>query len=62
MLTSVQGNPEKHVEMRNIKEKHVKTHQNAEKLTKTLKETHKDVENCRIAASRARLLVRQMRS
>ena len=37
MLTSVQDNPEKNVEMRKIKEKHVKTHKNAEKLTKTFK-------------------------
>ena len=36
MLTSVQNNPEKNVEMRKIKEKHVKTHKNAEKLERNI--------------------------
>ena len=47
MLTSVPDNPEKNVEMCNIKDKHLKTHKNTEKLTKTFKKTHKGVENCR---------------
>ena len=46
MLTSAQDNPEKNVEMHNIKEKHMKTHKNAEKLRKTTTKTHKDMENC----------------